>query len=124
MDISGISSKLNSNIIDNAKSKMVDGSFENHLKSAMDSNDEKELKKVCKEFEGILLDMMYKSMKATVQKSDLIPRSAGTEIFEEMLDEELVKEASEKNSLGLADMLFKQLSKQLKSAYKSGNGGD
>lgn len=58
---------------------------------------------------------MYKQMKATVPKSSLFPKDSGTEFFESMLDEKLVENASKTNSLGLADLLYKQLSKQMKS---------
>jgi len=119
MEISKIGSLYTDNSINTAKSSVDDASFENTLKSAMERKDEKALKEACTQFEGILLNMMYKQMKATVPKSTLIPKSYGTEYFEGMLDEKLVETASKSNSLGLADLLYKQLSKQLKN-YKSG----
>lgn len=65
------------------------------------------------EFEGLLLNMVYKQMRATVVKSNLIPKPMGREIFESMLDDELVKEASKDRSYGLAEELYKQLSRNL-----------
>ena len=124
MNIDGISGKINNNTYNNAKSKAADDNFEKRLQSAFDSKDDKELKNVCKEFEGILLNMMYKEMKATVPKSNLIPDDAGQDIFESMHDENLMNEAAKTNRLGLADVLYKQLSKQLKSTYKPVNEGD
>lgn len=91
--------------------------FERHLKSAFDKKDEAQLKKSCKEFEGIFLRMMYKQMKATVPKSELFQEDAGMEVFESMLDDELMNQAAKSSRLGLSDMLYKQLSKQLKSTY-------
>ena len=124
MDISGISNGLVKNTIDSTKKQVAEDIFERHLTSAMDKNDEKELKKACQEFEGILLDMMYKQMKATVPKSDLIPSDIGNDIFQSMLDEKLVEEASTSNSFGLGDILYKQLSKKLMSTYKPSNEGE
>ncbi|HOJ09788.1 MAG TPA: rod-binding protein [Clostridiales bacterium] len=93
-------------------------SFEAKLKRAMDQNDEKALKEVCQNFEEIFLQMMYKQMKATVPKSDLISEGAGREIFDSMLDEALMEEASKGNGIGLADMMYKQLYKSMSNVYK------
>jgi flagellar protein FlgJ len=87
----------------------------------MNSKDDKELKSACQQFESIMLDMMYKQMKATVTKSDLIESDPGTEIFQSMLDENLMGQASKTGSFGLAESLYKQLSKQTK-AGGNGNG--
>jgi flagellar protein FlgJ len=92
-----------------------DGEFEKRLLNAYENKDEKALKEVCKEFEGLLLNMVYKQMRATVGKSDLIPKAVGREIFESMLDDELVKEASKSRSYGLAEELYKQLSRTLRT---------
>lgn len=118
MNIGAIGNNFITNNSNAAKDKVSDDGFEKRLQQAMDQKDEKELKKVCKEFEGILLGMMYKQMKATVQKSDLVPADAGKEVFESMLDEELVNEASRGEGYGLADTLYKQLSRRLNSTYK------
>ncbi len=115
MDIGKISSNITGEYTNNASNSVKqasDDSFAKRLESASQSNDDKELKKVCQEFEAIMLDMMYKQMKATVVKSDLIEEDPGTSIFESMQDEELMKQASRTGSLGLAESLYKQLSKQ------------
>ncbi len=121
MDISGIgniNSKYNNNLVENVKDKVVGDAFENRLKSALDNNDKKELKKTCQEFEGILIGMLYKEMKATVPKSELFEKDIGSEIFNSMFDDKLVEEASKGGGIGLADNLYKQLEKQMKSTYK------
>jgi len=115
MDISKIDNNLINNSIGSTKNTINDQDFENKLKRAMENKDEAELKKACSEFEGILLNMLYKNMKATISKSTLIPKDSGTEIFEGMFDDKIVEEASKQNSLGLAEQLYKQLSRQLKS---------
>ncbi len=115
MDISKINNNYIDNSISSTKNTINDKEFEKNLKSAMENKDEAELRKVCSEFEGILLNMLYKNMKATVSKSTFIPKDNGTEIFEGMFDDQIVEEASRKNSLGLAQQLYKQLSRQLKS---------
>jgi peptidoglycan hydrolase FlgJ len=96
----------------NAKNKAADDSFEVHLKNALAKNDDKDLKNVCQEFEGILLNMMYQQMKATVPESGFLPDDPANGIFQSMLDDKLVEEASKSGSLGLADLLYKQLRRQ------------
>ena len=117
MDISKINNKYVDNTINNVKTTVTDDSFQKRLESAINENDKKELKKVCQEFESIMMGMMYKQMKSTVPKSDLIPGDIGKDIFESMLDEALVDEASQKGSFGLAEVLYKQLAGQLESKY-------
>lgn len=124
MDIGKIDNKLDNNTINNAKNKVADDAFEKRLQSAVDKKDDKELKNVCKNFEGIILNMMYKDMKATVPKSDLIPEDPGKDIFDSMLNDKLVDEAAKSGGLGLADVLYKQLSKQYKPAHKPENKGE
>jgi flagellar protein FlgJ len=117
VDISKINDSYIDNLMENTKNRAADGDFEARLKSALDESDKGELKKVCKEFEGLMLKMMFKEMRATVPKSDLIEEDAGREIFESMLDEKLIDEAAQNGSFGMADLLYNQLSKQMESKY-------
>jgi len=115
MDISKIDSLTIESLVDNSSSVLKstnDDDFARRLEAAVKNNDDKELKKACQEFEAIMLDMLYKQMKATVIKSSLTEKDPGRDIFESMLDEELMQAASKTGSLGLAESLYKQLSKQ------------
>ncbi len=66
-----------------------------------------------------MLGMIYKSMRATIIKSDLVEQDPGTDIFESMLDDSLMEQASETGSFGLAEALYRQLSKQSGSGAKN-----
>lgn len=90
--------------------------FADVLQKAYDDGDKEKLKEVCSQFESIMLSMMYKGMKATVPESSFLEESNAREIFDDMLDEELMKRASNRG-IGLADMLYKQLSKQMDRTY-------
>lgn len=90
----------------------TDKSFEDKLKAAMEKNDQKELKNACKQFESIMLNILYKQMKATINKSELVEADPGREIFESMLDDSMMEKASQISTFGLADSLYKQLSRQ------------
>jgi len=126
VDIGKIDSSFISGVTGNAQqsiSRAADESFEQKLNAAIASRDEQKLKQACREFEAIMLDMMYRQMKATIIRSDLVKRDAGTEIYESMLDEKLMEAASQTGSFGLAEMLYKQLSRNFKtSGAETGTG--
>ena len=106
----------------NAKRNSADQAFEDVLQKAYTDGDKEQLKEVCKEFEGIMLNMMFKQMKKTVPESGLIEKSYAREIFEEMLDEELMDNTTQRG-IGVADILYKQLSLNLDNMYKISDEG-
>lgn len=114
MNINGITESTHISKATIASNKAADDSFERMLKKAMDSGDEQQLKKACADFEAVILNMMYKQMKATIPESSLIEKSTATEIYESMLDDKLVEEAAKNGGIGLADVLYKQLSSRRK----------
>lgn len=89
-------------------------SFEEALKKVSEEKNDKALKNACKEFEAYFINQLFKDMRNTIQPGGLIEKSRGEEVFQEMLDEEYSKLASNGNGIGLADMLYKQLSKDMK----------
>ena len=73
----------------------------------------KKLFHACGEFESIFVKMMLKEMKKTVDKTNLIHGGYAEEIFEDMLYDEYSKKVSQNESLGLAETMYKTLSKSL-----------
>ena len=59
-------------------------------------------------------------MKKTVPESELLPASSGREIFQEMLDEELINNATQRG-IGLSDVLYRQLSMNMDKTYLVNN---
>ena len=58
----------------------------------------------------MFLSMMYKQMRATVPENDLFgKKSNAIEIFEDMRDTELMNAAAKSGGIGIADMMYKQL---------------
>ena len=94
-----------------------DKTFADVLQKAYDEGDKKKLKEVCTQFESIMLSMMYKGMKATIPESSLVEKSRAQEIFDDMLDEELMNRAGSRG-VGLADMLYRELSRQMDNTYR------
>lgn len=119
MRIDGIGSTDITNSIQR-KQASEDKSFEYALQKAYSDGDMEKLKDACKDFEGLLLQMMYSQMKRTVPESSLLEKSTGREIFEGMLDEEIINNVKERG-IGLAEMLYSQLSRNMENTYKVGN---
>lgn len=91
--------------------------FESVLKKAFDDGDKKKLKDACDEFETVMLQILYKQMKATVPEAGLVEKSSARTMFEDMLDETLMEKGSHRG-MGISDMMYKQLSTQMDKAYK------
>ncbi len=70
----------------------------------------KKLREACEGFEAMFLSMMYKQMRATVPENDLFgKKSNAIEIFEDMRDTELMNVAAKRGGIGIADMMYQQL---------------
>ncbi len=82
-----------------------------------------ELKKACKGFEAMFLSLMYKQMRATVPENTLFGESNADKIWQDMRDTELMKNVADGGGLGLADMLYRQLSPQVLAQEKAEQEG-
>ena len=67
-----------------------------------------------RQFESILLRQVLKDIRKTVIKSDLFPESLASDIYQDMVTEQLADAMSKSGSLGLARSLEKDLARQLK----------
>jgi len=77
--------------------------------SGAPQHSESELKQVSKNFESIFLQMLFKEMRNSVQKSDLFASSKGMEIFESMYDEQLTQKLASAGGMGLGNMVYEKL---------------
>lgn len=95
--------------------KAVAASTKTGKESAADAiakrKEDAKLKAACKDMEAVFLNMMLTQMRATVPKGNLIGESSGEKIMQSLLDTELTKNMSQAGGIGLADMLYRQLSK-------------
>ena len=69
------------------------------------------IKETAQQFEALFLQMMMKSMRDSIEKSEL-SESSTMDTFQGMFDKEVSVQLAKKNSLGLADMLVKNLEQQ------------
>lgn len=111
MDIGSINNQLSSYLTSSAEEKLKDDTFKTTLENASKAQDMQGLKEACREFESYFLKQTFDQMRKTVPESGLLEASAGREIYEDMLYEEYAKNISSGSGIGIAQMLYKQLSK-------------
>ena len=95
----------------------VDPNVHNHSRSPVDnilSNnkrapEKKEILDQCREFESVLVNSMLKSMRNTVEKSDLFSGGKGGEIYTALLDQQYAVMISKNSRTGLAEELYRQV---------------
>lgn len=75
------------------------------------TNDQKKLYKACSDFETVLVRQMLDAMQGSTQ---LFGKGFGGEYFQSMFQDEMAKNVSG-HSLGLAEMLYRQLNKTIET---------
>ena len=68
-------------------------------------------RETAQQFEALFIQMMMKSMRDSVVKSDL-SENAPLDSYQSMFDKEVSMQLAKRNSMGLADMLVKNLEQQ------------
>lgn len=89
--------------------------FKNILdKARLERQDDKKLKEACQELEAIFLHKMLQQMRAGIPNGGLIEESHASKIYKDMLDEQYSKLiAKSHGSIGIADMLYQQLKRDI-----------
>ncbi|MCL1141701.1 flagellar assembly peptidoglycan hydrolase FlgJ [Shewanella gaetbuli] len=82
------------------------------LRAQAQKDEKGALKEAAKQFEGIFIQMLMKSMRDAnaVFKADSPLNSQTTEFFEQMRDQQMSLDLSNKGMLGLAELMVQQLS--------------
>ena len=95
-----------------------EGDFASRLNQAVSGKttvtSDKKLKAVCQDMESVFMNMMMTTMRATVPKDSLLGDSNEDGIMKSMLDTEMSKNMAQAGGVGLADLLYRQLSPQTK----------
>ncbi|MBN1849908.1 MAG: peptidoglycan DD-metalloendopeptidase family protein [Deltaproteobacteria bacterium] len=73
------------------------------------SQRDQDLKKACKDFESIFSYELLKTMRRTIEKSDLFHGGQGEEIYESLLDQELAQKMAGQGKNSIAELLYQQL---------------
>lgn len=89
--------------------------LEGQLKSDYTKASDEELMDACKQFEAYFLEQVFKGMEKTIMKSE-DSSSSGTNMLDYFKDEmiqDIAAESTERNSLGLAQMLYDQMKRNI-----------
>jgi Membrane-bound metallopeptidase len=102
-----------------------------HRKQSMDSlrqrlgegkTEEQRLRESCEGFEAIFLQKMWEQMRKNVKKEGYL-HSKDEEAYQSMFDVELSKKMAQAGGIGLADMLYEQLSQKLSNSGRTSSPG-
>lgn len=83
---------------------------------------EEKLRESCEGFEAIFLQKMWEQMRKTVPKEGYL-HSKDEEMYQSLFDVELCKKMAGAGGIGLADMLYEQLSQQLVNSGRTTTPG-
>lgn len=92
------------------------------LRSDLRRDDPQALKAAARQFESVFLQMVLKSMRATVPQTGIFD-SDQTRFYQELLDSQLAQVMSAKGGLGLAAVIERQLAGQNAVADDAESGG-
>ena len=81
----------------------------------------KKLKESADEFESIFVNLMLKSMRDSVDKSEMIDGGNGEDIFRSMLDGEYAKSMAGERKTGIADAIEREMKSLLIANTASGD---
>lgn len=97
-------------LMDRANGAMKNAMEAQQLRKAQEQKRyEAKVREACRGFETMFLSMMYRQMRATVPDNTLFGKSNSQKIWQSMLDDSLMEEVSKAGGVGLADMIYKQL---------------
>ncbi len=81
------------------------------LRSEAARGSDSALRETAKQFEAHFIQQTMKSMRESVEKSDLFDNNEG-DMFQDMMDKEVASKMAERGSLGLADMIERSLAQR------------
>ena len=112
LNLTGISNAGNMAAIQTGREQQQAGRFDRVLQDALESRDDKKLRQACEDLESVFVYRLLSAMRSSIPRSDFITRGMATETFESMLDEQYAQTISRQGSLGLAAIIYQQLSRQ------------
>ncbi len=86
------------------------------------ANSDEELKRASAEMETVFLRMLFKEMQKTVPESSLFPREFGEGVYRDMLYDSYAEALSARGGIGLATLLYEQLSRGLHASPRPAAG--
>lgn len=114
IDISGLTSVYSEFAGQKANEAQADR-LKNIAKSANSESTDDELMDACKQFEAYFLEQVFKQMWKTVDTKESSDQSTSNlvDFFKDSTIQELATQSTETNSLGLAQMLYEQMKRNI-----------
>lgn len=109
MRIDGLATPTPAQVTAENRAASPEQGFKEILEKAIASKEDKQLKDAARQFEALFIYQMYSKMRESIEKGGLFEGGLATDIFQGMLDQEVSTKAAETGSLGLADLIYKQL---------------
>lgn len=81
--------------------------------TADSQRDRQALKKSCQDFEAIFVQSLFQAMRKTVPEGGLFEESSPAKLYQDMLDQEIATQISRRQSLGLAEQMYRQMEQKL-----------
>ncbi|MGB9679429.1 MAG: rod-binding protein [Thermoanaerobacteraceae bacterium] len=110
MEINPINNMVNLQQINIQKSG---DNFERAIKDALNDKNKEKLKEECKNLESQFVSIMLNEMKKTIPKDPLTGDDFATDVFTSMLYDKYSEVLTQNSSFGLAEEMYKQLSKNI-----------
>ncbi len=85
---------------------------------SVDKAKEAKLKKACHDFEAIMLKQMLTTMRKSVPHDGLFKTGYTGDMYDSMRDEQLARNLASGRGIGIADLLYKQISGEIKQTTK------
>ena len=72
--------------------------------------DDKKLEKACRDFESLFVNYLMQKMRETIPENSLFGGGQAEQIYTGMLDNEVAKSVSQQRGIGLAAVMYAQMS--------------
>lgn len=86
------------------------------------SDQSKQLRKACENFEAVFISKLWQEMKNTVPKGGYT-NNKQEDMYMSMFDKDFAEKMAQSGGIGLADMIFEQLSEKLKETSRDALSG-
>lgn len=80
------------------------------------AEDDARLKKACQEMESVFLNMLLKSMRSTIAKTELGGSTLQQDTMQSMFDMEMTRNMAVAGGAGIADMMYRSLTRGSQAA--------
>jgi flagellar protein FlgJ len=91
----------------------------NAIDPAKNRDERAALRKLSHDLESVFVKQLFAAMRSSVPKEGIVSEAPGADMFNQLLDDKLATETSARMSHGIADALYRQLSRGLPPAAKT-----